>query len=155
MLSLFSLLVSLGLVGAAASSGARFRPDGWYRQLAKPAWTPPDLAFPIVWGILYLLMALAAWRVFLAEPSIWRTAGLAVYALQLAANAAWSWLFFGRRQILLGLLDIALLLCLIAACIALFAPSSALAAWLMVPYLLWVTLALALNASVWRRNRRA
>lgn len=155
MLSLFSLLISLGLVGAAASTGARFRPDGWYRQLAKPAWTPPDLAFPIAWGILYLLMALAAWRVFLAEPSAWRTAGLIVYALQLAANAAWSWLFFGRRKILLGLLDIALLLGLIAVSIALFARSSVLAAWLMVPYLLWVTLALALNASVWRRNRRA
>ncbi|GAA3894575.1 tryptophan-rich sensory protein [Halomonas cibimaris] len=155
LLSVTSLLVSLGLVIAAASSGARFRPDDWYRQLKKPAWTPPNLAFPIAWGVLYLLMALAAWRVFMAEPSAWRTAGLVAYALQLAANAAWSWLFFGRRQILLGLADIALLLGLIVVTTALFSHVSALAGWLMAPYLLWVMLALALNASVWRRNRGA
>lgn len=154
-MSLLSLLVSLALVGTAASSGARFRPDGWYRSLAKPRWTPPDLAFPIAWGILYALMAVAAWRVYLADPSPARSAGLICYLLQLAANAAWSWLFFGRRQILGALLNIVLLLSLIVATTILFAGASALAAWLMLPYILWVMLALALNASVWRLNRRA
>ncbi|MDN6179719.1 MAG: tryptophan-rich sensory protein [Halomonas subglaciescola] len=155
MLSLLSLVVSLGLVGATASSGARFRPDAWYRVLSKPAWTPPDLAFPIAWGILYLLMAIAAWRVYLAEPSAARSAGLVCYALQLAANAAWSWLFFGRRKIVSALLDIVLLLGLIITTTALFSRASELAAWLMLPYILWVMLALALNASVWWLNRRA
>jgi len=154
-MALLSLLISLGLVGAAASTGARFRPDTWYRSLAKPAWTPPDLAFPIAWGILYLLMAVAAWHVYLAEPSVARSAGLVCYLLQLAANAAWSWLFFGRRQVFSALLDIVLLLGLIVATTALFARASELAAWLMAPYILWVMLALALNASVWRLNRHA
>ncbi|SHM28712.1 TspO/MBR family protein [Vreelandella subglaciescola] len=154
-MSLLSLLISLALVGAVASTGARFRPDGWYRSLAKPCWTPPDLAFPIAWGVLYVLMAIAAWRVYLAEPSAARSAGLICYALQLAANAAWSWLFFGRRQMFSALLDIALLLGLIVATTALFARASELAAWLMLPYILWVMLALALNASVWRLNRHA
>lgn len=153
--SLLALLVSLALVGLAASTGARFKPDEWYRKLDKPAWTPPDIAFPIAWGILYLLMAVAAWRIYMADDSAWRTASLWVYALQLLANAAWSWLFFGRKQIVAALGDIALLLILILLAIFLFAKVSGLAAWLMVPYAFWVALALTLNASIWRRNSRA
>ncbi|TVU91867.1 TspO/MBR family protein [Vreelandella titanicae] len=150
--SLLALLVSLLLVGLTASTGARFRPDGWYRELRKPTWTPPDIAFPIAWGILYLLMAIAAWRIYMADESVWRTASLAVYALQLLVNAAWSWLFFGRKQIVAALVDIVVLLALITIAITLFYQVSTLAAWLMVPYWLWVALALALNASIVRLN---
>ncbi|SDN96645.1 TspO/MBR family protein [Vreelandella arcis] len=150
--SLLALLVSLALVGLAASTGARFRPDGWYRELDKPAWTPPDIAFPIAWGILYLLMAIAAWRIYMADDSVWRTASLWVYVIQLLANAAWSWLFFGRKQIAAALGDIALLLGLITLAIIVFAKVSLLATWLIVPYWLWVALALSLNATIWRRN---
>lgn len=151
--SLLTLLVSLLLVGLTAMTGARFRPDGWYRALRKPSWTPPDIAFPIAWGILYLCMAIAAWRVYMADDSPWRTASLVIYALQLCANAAWSWLFFGRKQIAAALVDIVVLLGLITIAIALFAQVSTLAAWLMVPYWLWVTLALALNATIFRLNK--
>ncbi|MCH4812737.1 TspO/MBR family protein [Vreelandella neptunia] len=151
--SLLVLLMSILLVGLTASTGARFRPDGWYRELRKPTWTPPDIAFPIAWGILYLLMAIAAWRLYMAEESAWRTASLAVYAVQLCANAAWSWLFFGRKQIAAALVDIVVLLGLITIAIVLFSQVSTLAAWLMVPYWLWVALALGLNATIWRLNR--
>ncbi|MDN7131316.1 tryptophan-rich sensory protein [Halomonas sp. MC140] len=151
--SLIVLLISIALVGLTASTGARFRPDSWYRELNKPSWTPPDIAFPIAWGILYILMAIAAWRLYMADESSWRTAGLAVYALQLLVNAAWSWLFFGRKQIVAALADIVGLLSLITVAIALFSQVSTLAAWLMVPYWLWVALALALNASIWRLNK--
>ncbi|KPQ21537.1 MULTISPECIES: TspO/MBR family protein [unclassified Halomonas] len=150
--SLLALLVSVALVGLAATTGARFRPDGWYRELNKPTWTPPDTAFPIAWGILYLLMAIAAWRIYMADDSAWRTASLTIYALQLLANAAWSWLFFGRKQIAAALGDIVLLLILIVLAVIVFAKVSSLAAWLMVPYALWVALALVLNASIWRQN---
>lgn len=153
--SLLTLLISLLLVGLTAMTGARFRPDSWYRELSKPSWTPPDIAFPIAWGILYLLMAVAAWRVYMADDSALRTASLGVYALQLLANAAWSWLFFGRKQIAAALIDIVLLLVLISIAIALFSQVSPLAAWLMVPYWLWVTLALALNATIFRLNKKA
>ncbi|CAH1043099.1 TspO/MBR family protein [Halomonas sp. TD01] len=153
--SLFALLVSLLLVGITATTGGRFRPDSWYRQLQKPSWTPPDIAFPIAWGILYLLMAIAAWRIYMADDSPLRTASLVVYGFQLLANAAWSWLFFGRKQITAALADIVLLLGLITLAIALFANVSALAAWLMVPYWLWVALALTLNAAILRLNNRA
>jgi tryptophan-rich sensory protein len=151
--SLMALLVSLLLVGAAAMTGARFRPDGWYRALRKPRWTPPDLAFPIAWGILYLLMAIAAWRIYMADDSPLRSASLAVYGAQLLANAAWSWLFFGRKQIGAALVDIVVLLGLITLAIGLFAQVNTFAAWLMVPYWLWVALALALNATILRLNR--
>ena len=151
--SLLALLVSLLLVGLTASTGARFRPDGWYRELSKPSWTPPNIAFPIAWGILYLLMAIAAWRIYMADDSAWRSASLAAYALQLMVNAAWSWLFFGRKQIVAALVDIMGLLALITATIALFSQVDTLAAWLMVPYGLWVALALALNATIFRLNK--
>ncbi|KAE8438752.1 TspO/MBR family protein [Vreelandella piezotolerans] len=151
--SLMALLVSLLLVGAAAMTGARFRPDGWYQTLRKPRWTPPDLAFPIAWGILYLLMAIAAWRIYMADDSPLRSASLAVYGAQLLANAAWSWLFFGRKQIGAALVDIVVLLVLITLAIGLFAQVNTFAAWLMVPYWLWVALALALNATILRLNR--
>lgn len=151
--SLIVLLISIALVGLTASTGARFRPDSWYRELNKPSWTPPDIAFPIAWGILYILMAIAAWRLYMADDSSWRTAGLVVYALQLLVNAAWSWLFFGRKQIVAALADIVGLLSLITVAIAVFSQVSTLAAWLMVPYWLWVALALALNASIWRLNK--
>jgi len=152
--SLLALLISILLVGITASTGARFRPDSWYRELRKPSWTPPDIAFPIAWGILFLLMAIAAWRIYMADESAWRTASLAVYALQLLANAAWSWLFFGRKQIAIALVDIVGLLVLITVAIVLFSQVSTLAAWLMVPYWLWVALALGLNASIWKLNHR-
>ncbi|MGS2743530.1 TspO/MBR family protein [Halomonas sp. LS-001] len=152
--SLFALLLSLLVVGIVASTGARFRPDGWYRQLKKPGWTPPDIAFPIAWGILYLLMAVAAWRIYMSDDSPLRTAGLIVYGIQLLANAAWSWLFFGRKQIVAALADIVLLLGLITLTIVLFAKVNVLAAWLMVPYWLWVAVALGLNTAILRLNNR-
>lgn len=151
--SLLALLVSLLLVGLTASTGARFRPDGWYRELSKPNWTPPNIAFPIAWGILYLLMAIAAWRIYMADDSVWRSASLVAYTLQLLVNAAWSWLFFGRQQIVFALIDIMVLLVLITIAIVLFFQVNTLAAWLMVPYWLWVALALALNATILRLNK--
>lgn len=151
--SLLALLVSLLLVGLTATTGARFRPDGWYRELSKPSWTPPHIAFPIAWGILYLLMAIAAWLIYMADDSTWRTASLVAYALQLLVNAAWSWLFFERKQIVAALVDIMVLLALITIVIALFSQVNTLAAWLMVPYWLWVLLALTLNATIYRLNK--
>ena len=100
-----------------------------------------------------------AWQVrqfrficLLAEGSALRSASLAFYGAQLLANAAWSWLFFGRKQIGAALADIVLLIGLITVTIGLFAQVSTLAAWLMVPYWLWVALALALNATILRLN---
>ena len=135
---------------AAASSGAVFKPDDWYLTLRKPGWTPPPWVFPVVWTPLYLMIAVAGWLA-------WRQSGLfslpfAFYAVQMILNAAWSAVFFGLRRPDLALAELLLLWLSILATLIGFAPLSAAAAWLLAPYLLWVTIAGALNASVWRLN---
>lgn len=148
--SLLTLGVFVLLVFAVAMSGAIFKPGPWYQRLEKPSWTPPNWAFPVVWSALYVMIAVAGWRVY-------EIAGLvalpfAVYGLQLALNFAWSWLFFGIRRPDLAFVDVVLMALAIAANIALFAPIDAIAAWLLVPYLVWAIIAACLNRSVWRRN---
>jgi benzodiazapine receptor len=146
------LALWLGLCFAAAWIGSRFQPGEWYRQLVKPSLTPPSWVFGAVWTILYVLMGVAAWLV-------WRRYGLAGAALplglfigQLALNALWSYLFFGRHQPGPAFLDIiALWLTLLATLIAfwhLYPP----AGQLLLPYLLWVTFAACLNVQIWRLN---
>lgn len=140
----------------AASSGAVFRPGAWYERLRKPSWRPPNALFGPVWLVLYVMIAVAGWRV-------WRAAGLegaggaalAVFALQLALNFLWSALFFGARRIGLALVELGLLWISILACVLLFRPIDGLAAALMLPYLLWVSFAFALNFAIWRLNRGA
>lgn len=146
------LMGSIVLVALTAVTGGIFRPDGWYRALAKPSWTPPDKVFPIAWAVLYLMMAVAAWWVFMAEDSTARTTGLTLYVLQLVFNAAWSWLFFGRRRIVAGLVDILLLWMVLSLTIVLFGQVSAIAAALLIPYWFWVAFAAMLNARIWKLN---
>ena len=135
---------------AAASSGAVFKPDDWYFTLRKPGWTPKPWVFPTVWTPLYVMLALAGWLA-------WRQSGLftlpfAFYAAQMVLNAGWSAVFFGLRRPDLAFAELLLLWLSILATLLGFVPSSAAAAWLLAPYLLWVTVAGALNASVWRLN---
>lgn len=145
-----ALIVFLLLSVAVASTGIIYKPGAWYSTLRKPTWTPPNLAFPAVWTVLYVLIAISGWLV-------WRDMGwgwpFVVFGAQLVANLAWSWLFFGRHRPDLAFIDIVLLWLLIAGNIAAFAPVNATAAWLLVPYLAWVTVAVALNLSVWRLNK--
>jgi tryptophan-rich sensory protein len=148
-------LALLGFIAAcfaAAATGAFFRPGEWYERLNKPAWRPPNRVFAPVWTALYVMIALSGWLV-------WREAGLAgaalplsVYALQLILNAVWTPLFFGLHRPDLGFVDIVLVWLSIVTTIALFMPIHAGAALLLLPYLAWVTLATALNYSIWRLN---
>lgn len=152
MRSLGLLLAWLALVVLAALTGIFTPPGEWYAGLAKPPLTPPDLAFPIAWSLLYLLMALAAWRATLAAPEGRRGYVLWPFGAQLAANALWSPLFFGLHWMGLALANLLILWALIALTMRRFAGVSSLAAWLLAPYLAWVTLAAYLNASVWWLN---
>lgn len=148
-----ALVAALALVAVAASFGARFRPGAWYATLEKPAWTPPNRLFAPVWTLLYLMMAVAAWWAWERGRGAMLAVALGLWALQLAANAAWSWLFFGRRRIGWAFADILLLWMLIAAATAAFFRVAATAGLLMLPYLVWTGFAGALNFAVWRRNR--
>jgi tryptophan-rich sensory protein len=97
-------------------------------------------------------MAVAAWRVWLATPSTARTVGLTLFLVQLALNLAWSWIFFRRHAIGAALLEVVLLWLAIAITTMAFGRVAPLAAWLLLPYLAWVTFATALNARFWRMN---
>jgi len=126
--------------------------DTWYAELAKPAWTPPDWVFGPVWSVLYLMMAVSAWLVWRRE-GLWSAAlPLGLFVLQLGLNAAWSVLFFGWRSPGLAMVDLALLWCAIFATALVFWYRSAVAAWLLMPYLAWVSFAGSLNFVIWRLN---
>ena len=148
----------LGLCGwllacfAAAAMGGLFMPDEWYAALKKPAWNPPGWIFGPVWTALYTMMAVAAWLV-------WRQGGwgsqrkpLRIFLEQLALNALWTPLFFGLHRPGLAFSEIVLLWLAIAATIAVFRPVSRVAAWLLAPYLAWVSFAAVLNFTLWRLN---
>ena len=137
---------------AAPVSASWARPDAWYAALVKPAWNPPGWVFGPVWTTLYLLMGTAAWLV-------WRRGGwgaqrrpLSWFAAQLALNALWTPLFFGFHRIDLALLEIVVLWAAIVATIVAFARTSRAAAWLLAPYLAWVSFATFLTFTLWRLN---
>jgi translocator protein len=152
MKSYLMLLPFVVLVGITAVTGARFMPGEWYAELAKPSWTPPNWLFGPAWTILYIMIAIAGWRV-------WLQAGaglvLAVWLVQLAFNMAWSWIMFGEHKIGLAFADIMLLWLSILAFIVLAWPVDRVAAWLFIPYLAWVSYAATLNFAIWRLNPTA
>lgn len=126
----------------------------WYRQLDKPGFTPPDKTFPIVWSALYSTIAWSGWRVWSAPPSRQRSRALRLWASQLATNAQWSKLFFGRHRPDLAMADIVLLESTIARYIASARKVDPAAAYACLPYLVWVGFATALNYEIDRRNPR-
>lgn len=121
----------------------------WYPTLTKPSFNPPAWVFGPVWTTLYVMMAVAAWRV-------WRKAGwgapLNIFAAQLALNCLWSFLFFGMQSPGLALIDIVPLLALILLTIRAFWPIDRIAGGLLMPYAAWVSFATLLNASIWWLN---
>ena len=131
--------VLIGFVGIcflAAMTGAMFRPGDWYERLRKPAWRPPNWVFPPAWAFLYLTIAVSGWLA-------WRTSGFAGAAP----------IFFGMRRPDLAFIEVVMLWLSIIATIAAFHRVNAAAAWLLLPYLAWVTFAAALNCTIWRLNR--
>ena len=120
----------------------------WYAELSKPAFNPPNAVFPIVWGILYTLMAVAAWLVWRSPRSARRRLGLGLFAIQLALNVAWPWAFFGAQNPILGAVVIVPLVFAIAATAWAFWKVDKIASALLVPYLAWGCFATLLNVSI-------
>ncbi len=144
-----SLLGFFLIVAAAATTGALYSTGPWYEALTKPWWTPPNWLFPIAWTVLYLMIAIAGWRVWQAQGI---GPALVVWGIGLVLNTAWSWLMFGRHDIGLALVDVTLMWMSIVAFIVLALPVDRTAALLFVPYLVWVSYAAALNFVIWRWN---
>lgn len=138
---------ALGSIATASSVGA------WYQTLNKPSFNPPGWVFGPVWTALYILMGVAAWRV-------WRRTGfagagrvaLAIYFGQLILNTLWSILFFGLQSPGWALAEIVVLWAAILAMLVTFLRIDRWAGGLIVPYLLWVSFAFVLNAAIWRLN---
>lgn len=147
-----SLLLCLG-VGLIESRVTRPEIPTWYAGLAKPSWTPPPLAFPIAWTALYILMAVSFWRLWnLQMRALARTEAMIWFLVQLALNALWSPVFFGRHDIETALVIIAALLIAIAMTIIKAWPVDRLAAALLMPYLAWVAFATTINIGVAAMN---
>lgn len=137
--------VGVAALGAAVSAPAV---DGWYAGVPKPSWTPPDWVFGPVWTALYATMAVAASLVWVSRNVDDVCCPLSAFGVQLVLNLAWSVCFFGLRSPFLAFLDVCLLWVMVAVTTAEFFLVSRAAGWLMVPYLLWVTFAAALNAAI-------
>lgn len=150
--SLGALLLSLAVCFAISYAGGMITAGpvkSWYPALTKPPLTPPDIAFPIVWTLLYAMMAIAAWLV-------WRRAGWTsahfIFGIQLLLNLVWSALFFGLQNPALALIEIVALWLAIAGTIVAFRPHHRIATLLMLPYLAWVSFAVYLNSAIWWLN---
>jgi translocator protein len=143
-----------GCLGVSAIGGAVTRSSvgGWYQTLAKPAFNPPDWVFTPVWLALFVLMGIAAWRVWRRHGFSGAAAPLGVFAIQLGLNLGWSILFFGLRAPGWALVEIVVLWTTVLATAILFYRADRTAGWLLVPYLLWVGFAVVLNAAIWRLN---
>jgi len=137
---------SSGLVTAEAI-------PNWYADLNKPFFNPPNWLFAPAWTILYILMGIAAGRVWNKgwDQKEVRTA-LLIFIIQLLLNGAWTLIFFGLKEPVWALVEILILWIMILICILQFKKIDKTAAWLMVPYLLWVTFATALNFCIWQLN---
>ncbi|MDI6400748.1 tryptophan-rich sensory protein [Balneolaceae bacterium ANBcel3] len=173
--SLLALVLSIlvaQLAGWIGSLATRPNIEPWYRLLEKPVFTPPDWVFPVVWPLLYLLMAVAAWLVF-REPGrgksrFWqegvsyesmllrkrpsRKWVLGLYGIHLILNVLWSFIFFQWQMPGVALIHILVLLMVILLLTRLFYRSRPLAGYLMIPYIMWVTYATMLNAGIWWLN---
>ena len=143
------------LLGFLSGSGPSASIATWYDRLDKPAFTPPDWVFPVVWPILYILLGLALALVLNARGARGRGIAVALFAGQLALNLAWTPVFFGAHQVRAAMLIVAGMIGLTIGTIGAFRRVRPLAAALMLPYLAWIVFAAALNWSILQRNPNA
>jgi len=141
--------LAVSAIGAAATATSV---GTWYQTLAKPPFNPPDWVFAPVWTALFFMMALAGWRVWRSDGLRKARWALALFALQLALNLAWSVLFFGYRSIGAALVEIVVLLLAILATTIVFWQRDRIAGMLFIPYACWVAFATVLNAALWQLN---
>ena len=147
--------MAVTFVAAAIGSVASINAGAFYGDLVRPGWAPPSWVFGPMWTLLYVLMGVAAWLVWRARGLRGARVALSLYLAQLVLNALWSWLFFGWHLGGPAFVDVLALWALILATCVAFWRVSPLAGALLVPYLLWVSYAAALNFAVWQMNPQA
>lgn len=150
------LILAIAICQLAGALGSVFTSSSvstWYPRLIKPSFTPPGSVIGGVWIVLFTLMGISLFLVWRdgKRDADWKIA-LGVFAAQLVVNVLWSWAFFGQQSPLAGIVVIAVLWLLILQTIVRFWPISKNAAWLLVPYILWVSFAAFLNYTIWQLN---
>ncbi|MCI5679688.1 MAG: tryptophan-rich sensory protein [Bacteroidales bacterium] len=150
LLYLISILIPLAVGGIAAIFTVKGMP--FYKTQRKPWFTPPDILFPIVWTILYILMGIVSAIIWKSDSPKKRPA-LKIYAIQLIVNFFWSVIFFGLHWYFIAFMWLIFLIILVIKMIKSFRSISSVAANLQIPYLLWCFFAAILNFSVWFLNR--
>jgi tryptophan-rich sensory protein len=134
------------VVGCGSAIGLIVQPGEWYAGLTKASFNPPNWVFAPVWTILYVLIAIAGWRVWMREG--FNSTAMKLWIAQIALNYSWTPVFFGAHLPVLALVIIVATLLVIVAFIAAAWPRDRVAAWLFVPYALWVAFATSLNAAI-------
>lgn len=142
----------IALCFAATGTAVFVSTGGWYASLVKPSWNPPSWVFGPVWSLLYLMMAVAAWRVWRLGGWSKQGTALGCFLLQWLLNALWTPHFFGLHLPGLAFGEILLLWLAILITARLFWVRDRLAGALLLPYLAWVTFATSLNFTIWRLN---
>lgn len=145
-----TVCLGVGMLGSVATQ-PNLRP--WYEELRKPPLTPPNAVFGPTWGVLFILMGVVLALILLAPASPIRSWALALFGIQLALNAAWSWIFFGSRAPGWALVEIVPFLASVAATAWAAYQVSQVAGLLLAPYVAWVSFATYLNAGIWLLNR--
>ncbi len=148
----FAAWMAVAFTAAAIGATASVEASAFYGQLVQPAWAPPPSLFGPVWTVLYMLMATAAWLTWRCRDRRGVNAALALFIMQLALNALWSWLFFAWKLGAAAFVDVVLLWVMVLATIVGFWRVRPLAVLLLVPYLLWIGFTAALNFVLWQQN---
>lgn len=147
-----SITVCLSVGGISGYLTANEIPT-WYATLNKPSFNPPNWIFAPVWTTLYIFMAIALWLVWKSDVSTnIKNTAILVFVIQLVLNFFWSIIFFSLHQLGFALVEIAFMWVFILLCIIKFYPISRTAAYLLIPYLLWVSFASVLNFAIWKLN---
>jgi benzodiazapine receptor len=149
------LVVTCLGIGYLSSIVTKSSVDTWYPTTIKPSFNPPNWAFPIAWTTLFVFMGIAGglvWDKIKIKPDEVKKA-LVFFAIQLALNALWSFLFFGLRNPMLAMIEIVLLWLMIYETFVKFNRIDKISGYLFVPYLLWVSFAAVLNVSIWWLNQ--
>ncbi len=149
-------IISLAIpvaVGATAGFFTATGVDSWYQTINKPSWNPPNWIFAPVWTTLYIMMGIALFLVWKSNTGagLKRTA-ITLFAVQLGLNFFWSFIFFDQQQPGWALVEIIMMWLAILLTIFAFAKVNKTAAWLLVPYISWVSFATILNYTIWQLN---
>lgn len=148
VLCILTPLIIGGVSGIATAANI----PTWYASLQKPSFNPPNYLFGPVWTVLYILMGLSLYMVLQKATAAQTKSILLIFAVQLTLNFFWSILFFAAKQLGLALVEIIFMWSAILGMIIIYYPINKAAALLQIPYLLWVSFATLLNASIWKLN---